>query len=1497
MRADAAVPTGELLTGRVWQLWSSGLTERMAGDERLQRVAIEHVTLAQRSNEVLAIHEIDGDRWVLVTQMVHPVMAVDRRADGVLLDVADGEMAADEVTLESWMAFRVSQIGGADELRGACAAAMGRNKVCVEQWHSMRAMIEQRAAALERATPPVSAHDRSEALALARWLASENAIVFAVGELDENGAVVEVSGDSALLGTWTPLRNDPLVTVRRNAEPTPFPRDELVTVANFVLYDASDRPSGGWRVAFAFSDRGLRSSVFATPFWRRSAGFVWDAVGVRSDGHAGRSLRAVLEQIPRFELAEIAPADATRRALELMAAERSESVRCWTRNANGLTTVLLAVPGERWSGRCIEQLPALLHEMTPRAVVRDIEVQVLEGRPTMCAITMTDATAIDVTTLAKAVTVMVSTPIERITELTGLPEASMAQLDPDYLATTDVTMVASDMRRAAQLAIDEHHSELIAEDDCWRLRVIHRGTGRSSSTLVPLLDHLGCEVIEQRTSSLALDVVIVEVWVRPWNHEIDHDSSARLVDAFDDLWLGRSDADPLCRLVLAAGLTTRQVAIVRTYVRYLRQTTLGFSDNYVAGALEQHPELVRQLLALHDARLNPDSALDDAVLLVELDTAVAAVPSLDHDRIIRAVRDTIMATLRSTAFVVRANGTFSSTIAIKLDAAIVPHLPEPRPWREVWVHDPSFEAIHLRAGAVARGGLRWSDRPEDFRTEILGLMKAQKVKNAVIVPTGAKGGFVVRRPASDPAAFRAEGERCYRAFISAMLSLTDNRIGDSVVGPQQIRRRDSDDPYLVVAADKGTATFSDLANSVSAEFGFWLGDAFASGGSNGYDHKAMGITAKGAWESARRHGRVLGVDVDRDRFTCVGIGDMSGDVFGNGMLLSPSMALVAAFDHRHIFLDPTPDVAAAYTERQRMFVVPRSSWDDYNRSLISAGGGIWPRSVKSIPISAPVAATLGLAEGTIELAPVALINAMLRASVDMVFNGGIGTYVKATDESNSDAGDRANDALRVDAAQLRCKMLVEGGNLGMTQRGRIEAAAAGVLLQTDAFDNSAGVDCSDHEVNIKIALNSCGFTGTQAERSALLQAMTDEVGELVLVDNREQSLLLAIEQRVSADALDVHLRLMHALESSGRLDRAVEYLPSDRQVAERLASGRGLTAPELAVLCAYVKLSLTDDIGESPVVRDPWLFSLVSDDLPDALTAAGIDLSIHPLRNEMCATELSNAVVNHAGIATVFELHEQLGGSSAHIAATLHVADALCDGPAIRNALSDAERAGTISWSGVAASYAAHRTAVVELSRRLLGRRPSAVPSDLIAGVGADIALATDAYLGATGATGEHGAAPGYHDLWRAEGVPDSTCRALGTAHIAVAAVTIMDIARVSGRSVDDVAVVHAALGAQLGVADALTSVRSARRRDRWGAAADQAVLDEIEAGWEAATISALASAKRTTMPDRIIEVWTGSRRPRIERVSALIGDLRLLTPPDPSAWVVVLQALRSVST
>ena len=839
----------------------------------------------------------------------------------------------------------------------------------------------------------------------------------------------------------------------------------------------------------------------------------------------------------------------------------------------------------------------------------------------------------------------------------------------------------------------------------------------SLSDVVPTFEHMGAKVVDERPYEVS-PAGASPVWIYDFGLTCDPQGLARAGTSFADViiavWSGRLEDDRLNGLVMGAGLTGREITIIRAVLRYLRQATVAFSDSYMTETLLRHPTIAVALVRLFEARFDPDSAdaARSEALTAEIEAEIDEVQSLDEDRILRSFLAVVLAMLRTNYFRIAGDSDLAEPpgyLSFKLDPSGLAMLPRPRPRFEIFVYSPRVEGIHLRGGKVARGGIRWSDRREDFRTEVLGLMKAQMVKNALIVPVGSKGGFVVKRPpkAGGADALREEGIACYRTFLSGLLDLTDNYAGSEVVPPERVVRYDDDDPYLVVAADKGTATFSDIANEVSAQYGFWLGDAFASGGSHGYDHKAMGITARGAWESVKRHFRELGCDVQSEDFTVVGIGDMSGDVFGNGMLCSEHIRLLAAFNHAHVFLDPNPDPAASFAERRRLFELGRSSWSDYDPAVISPGGGVHARSLKSIPITPEVKEAFGIEAD--RLSPTELIHQLLGAPVDLLFNGGIGTYVKAADETQAEVGDRANDAVRIDGGQLRCRVVGEGGNLGFTQRGRIEYAlsggpdGAGGRINTDAIDNVAGVNCSDHEVNIKILLGEVIAEGemTDDERNALLVQMTDAVSAQVLYGSYIQTQALSVAGAQSVSMLDVHARLIRRLEQVAGLDRELESLPSEKTIAARRNDRRGLVAPELATLMAYGKIFLYSELVESDLPEDPYLVRDLERYFPAPLPERfAAHIGHHRLRRELIATIVANQLVDRAGMTFVFRLAEETGARRAPA------------GPRLRGGprrLRDAQLLGRGRGArqpdrGGHPALDAHRGAAPGRARRALGR-------------------------------------------------------------------------------------------------------------------------------------------------------------------------------------------------
>ena len=966
-----------------------------------------------------------------------------------------------------------------------------------------------------------------------------------------------------------------------------------------------------------------------------------------------------------------------------------------------------------------------------------------------------------------------------------------------------------------------------------RLKLYKTGGKAPLTDLLPLLEQLGLTVVEEVPTRLQGDVGETRYLhdfgvLGPDGQPLDLDHLGELVaETFGAVWDGRAGSDWLNRLVVAGGLSWRQVTILRAYREYRQLLGAQFTSRYQNDCLVRNSEIAGQLVALFETLFDPRRELDVNAIAAIREGILAAledVVSLDDDRILRGYLGLVDATVRTNAYV---RGGESEHISFKLRCADVPGIPKPVPLWEIFVFSPAMAGVHLRGGYVARGGIRWSDRLEDYRTEILGLMKAQMVKNAVIVPVGAKGGFILKRPPAERAELMEEERRQYVTLMRGLLDVTDNMVAGEVVHPADVRVLDDrDDAYLVVAADKGTAHLSDTANEISAEYGFWLGDAFASGGSAGYDHKALGITAKGAWESVKRHFRELGRDVMTQPFTVAGVGDMSGDVFGNGMQLSPVIRLVAAFDHRHVFIDPDPDPAPALAERRRLFALPASSWDDYDRALISEGGGVWPRTAKTIPLSPQAREALGVEDET--LAPTDLIQAILKAPVDLLWNGGIGTYVKASTESHTDVGDRANDAVRVDGADLRAVVVGEGGNLGFTQLGRIEYALAGGRINTDAIDNSGGVDCSDHEVNLKIllALVVDAEELTVAERDQLLQQLADDVVHHVLYDNYLQVQILSQETMVSLRRMEGYEDLMLELERNHLLDRRLEFLPSSDRMLDRAAAGQGMARPELCVLLAYAKRLLRDQILASELPDDPYLQATLAEYFPRVIVERfGEYVERHPLRRELLVTMITNDVVNSMGMTFVQRMVAETGATAPDAARAFLVARDVSDA---RFHWDDIETLDGVIDGGVQTALMDDVDSMVEQLTRWYLRNPSGL--DMASEIERDrggFAQVVEG-LSTSGPEGWRG----LHDERLSEleeaRVPERAARFGAGASALVFAPDILVVARSSGRSIAEVTYAFFAAGERLFLDQAERRADDLPGTTRWQRLANQALIDDL---------------------------------------------------------------------
>ncbi|MCW5681480.1 MAG: NAD-glutamate dehydrogenase [Xanthobacteraceae bacterium] len=1254
------------------------------------------------------------EQGLTVRLAAHPIFSVERESNGTLAEwrgLADG---GKKKKRESFIHLHVARIdeGRHGGIAGALQAVLEDVRLCVEDWPKMKEYADDVIDGLQKKSHPLPEDEIEEAVAFLKWLRDDH---FTFLGCRDN--VLMASGDSVLEPVFDSglgiLRRRDIRVLSRAGEPVStsqelreflkLPLPLIVTKANLrsrvhrrahmdyigiKRFDKNGKLTGERRIVGLFTSPVYRDSVFKIPFLRRKAAFVLDHAGFSSESHSGKALANVLESYPRDDLFQVDRETLLGFAKTILQLDERPRVRVLARRDrfNRFVSVIVFVPRERYDSAVRVRIGAYLAE-TYQGRVSAFYPFFPEGPLTRVHFIIgRDAGETPNPAREKLeadITAIVRNWQDRFAkELSGAFDPDKAQAaETKYrnafsaayreaygadVAVEDIRII-DNLSSAKPLAINFYRRG--GEAQSLNLKVWNCERPMPLSERVPLLENMGFNVIDERTYTLercAADGG--SVWLhdmtlaRADGSGIDAEAmDARLEAALMAVLQGRAENDGFNALVLNAGMPWRDVTLVRTLARYLRQAAIPYSQDYLWTTLNRHAQVARDLVALFHTRFDPrfDGTPEQreaiqAELRASIETALGAVQSLDEDRILRRFTNLIGAAVRTNYYQIAKDGGPRPTIAIKFESRKIDALPLPRPLFEIFVYAPRVEGVHLRFGKVARGGIRWSDRPQDFRTEVLGLVKAQQVKNAVIVPVGAKGGFVPKLMPANPSreAFMAEGTEAYKIFIRSLLDITDNLSAEgAVIVPENTVRHDADDPYLVVAADKGTATFSDTANALAIEHGFWLGDAFASGGSAGYDHKKMGITARGAWEAVKRHFREMDVDISRTAFTVAGVGDMSGDVFGNGMLLEKTIKLIAAFDHRDIFFDPSPDPEKSFNERARMFALPRSSWQDYDKSLLSKGGGIFPRSLKAIPLSPEMQAALSLEKS--EATPAEVMNAILKMPVDLLWFGGIGTYIRAASESDAGVGDRANDAIRISGAEVAAKVVGEGANLGMTQRGRIEAARKGVRLNTDAIDNSAGVNSSDVEVNLKIALSTPVRAGKLSleDRNKLLAAMTPDVAALVLRNNYLQTLAISLVERDAANDTGFEIELMRNLERRGLLDRGVEYLPSDIELAERQAKGLGLTRPELAVTLAYAKLTLFDDLVASDAPDEPYFNEELLRYFPDAVPERFPDaVETHRLRREIIATRLGNSIINRGGPAFVTRIADETGASAALIA-------------------------------------------------------------------------------------------------------------------------------------------------------------------------------------------------------------------------------------------------------
>jgi glutamate dehydrogenase len=1314
-----------------------------AGHPRLRAVSVLEIV---NDDMPFLLDSVMGElteRGIESHLVLHPVLAVERDADGRLTAFKGPQPhPLPGTTRESFIHIHTERIDD-DAQRAEIAAAIEKVladiRLSVADWRAMLARVREAIAELKANPPPLPVPEIAEAIQFLEWLVGNNFTFlgirnyrFTSGEqtlepIFETGLGILRAREMHVVQRWnkpmviTPeiralLREPTLLIVTKSAVRSRVHRRVYMDYIGVKRFDADGNLIGEFRIVGLFTSTAYTSPPRSIPYLRRKVNAVMTRAGFDPEGHSGKALVNVLESYPRDELFQIDDDTLYHFALAIQQLDERPRVRVLPRRDrfDRFVSVLVYVPRDRYDGTVRKRIGDHLavafdghvsayYPFFPEGPL--VRVHFIIGRNEGSSANP------DHGSLERAVEAIVRTWVDSLgDELARNYDPVKARILLDRYrdafsqgfrevyspatALADIRLIEG-LSPARPLGVDFHRRVWEAGSSIG-LKVWSYDRPIPLSERVPVLENMGFKVVDERTYHIARAALHSGTAATPdvWFHDmlleradvrpVDLDALKQRLEAAFLVVMGHAaENDGYNALVLAAGMMWRDVALIRTVSRYLRQIRVPYSQDYMWATLVKHAAIASEIVRLFHARFDPRGNLAAEVraaregeVVAAIETALQKVESLDEDRILRRFVSAVQAAVRTNYYQLDASGQPKQLLAIKFASRKLDSVPLPRPLYEIFIYSPRLEAVHLRFGKVARGGIRWSDRPQDFRTEVLGLVKAQQVKNAVIVPVGAKGGFVPKLLPGIVAAggareaVQAEGVATYRLFMSTLLDVTDNYGPNGVIPPDNTVRHDDDDPYLVVAADKGTATFSDIANGIAQEHGFWLDDAFASGGSAGYDHKKMGITARGAWESVKRHFREMDVDIGKTPFTVVGVGDMSGDVFGNGMLRERTTRLIAAFDHRDIFIDPSPDPEKTFAERQRLFDLPRSSWQDFDRALISHGGGVFSRSMKEITLSQEAQAALGFAKA--KTTPQEIMQAILRAPVDLLFFGGIGTYVRATSETDDAVGDRANDAVRVTGAQLRCKVIGEGANLGMTQRGRVEAAQHGRRLNTDAIDNSAGVNTSDVEVNLKIALATPMRDGriTRAARNTLLHAMTEDVAALVLRNNYQQTLALSLAERRGLEDLGFQQRLMHILEQRGELDRAVEYLPDEIELADRRRRSQGLTRPELAVLLAYAKLSLDQELQQSSVPDDPYLGRELGRYFPKALADKFPDaIAQHRLRREIVATQLTNSMINRGGATLIVRIADQTGASAASIAAAFAAVRASYDMIALNGAI------------------------------------------------------------------------------------------------------------------------------------------------------------------------------------------------------------------------------------
>ena len=1528
-----------------------------------------------------------AERGIGVHVLGHPLVRIARDRAGKLVAVGEGE-------IESMMHLEIDRqsAAGIAEVEATIRAVLADVRGIVRDWPAMRAKMLEVTEDLGKRRLPVGDAGRKEAQEFLRWAANDHFTFLGYREyrVKKQGGEEVLAADpdtglgllraregakprklTTLAAHYMPQSGavDALILTKTNARATVH-RPGYMDYIGVLSFDAEGRPIAEQRFIGLYTSSAYTRRPWEIPLVRERHDYVMQKSGLQPTGHSGKALRHILETLPRDELFQSTETELYQLASGILNLQERVRSRLFLRHDRygRFYSVLAYIPRDRYNTEIRLRIEAMLKAELHADRV-DSTIQLGDSplaqlhmlvRPRKGEAVQVDAAQIDAR-LSAIVRNWQDDLREQLVSRHGeerglaLADRYGRALPAGYIEKVSAGVAADDVEQLAALSPDNDLRLSLCRDleGGLRFKFYRLHDDIPLSDALPMMENMGLRVISEHPYRIEVggaDGAVQVAYIQDFEVEATRadlnvdDLDDTFEDAFGQIWRGTAENDGFNRLILAANLSWRQVAMLRAYCKYLMQIGVPFSQNYVEETFARYPILARLMTELFEARFDPitgtESKADiqagaaqlraqltalaggDAAVLAAVEPVIAArsakreaqidaartaitalldrVSSLDEDRILRGFVGVIEATLRTNYYIryrdgryrngLRADGGPADYLSFKFDSSKVPDLPKPRPYREIFVCGPRVEGVHLRFGPVARGGLRWSDRREDFRTEVLGLVKAQMVKNTVIVPVGSKGGFFCKQlpdPSVDRDAWFNEGVACYKRFINGLLDITDNIVGGKIVAPDEVVRHDGDDPYLVVAADKGTATFSDIANGIANAHGFWLDDAFASGGSVGYDHKGMGITARGGWESVKRHFRALGRNSQTEDFTCVGVGDMSGDVFGNGMLLSTHIRLLAAFDHRHIFLDPDPDAATSFKERERLFKLPRSSWDDYDKSLISKGGGVYPRSAKAIPLSPQIKTALGIATDEASMSPMALMNAILKAPVDLLWNGGIGTYVKAASETHADVGDRANNGLRVNGGELRCRMVGEGGNLGFTQLGRIEAALNGVLLNTDFIDNSAGVDTSDHEVNIKILLNGEVQKKklTMPERNKLLAAMTDEVAALVLNDNYRQNQALSLMQRMSLTRLGSKQHFIRTLESQGLLDRQIEFLPSDAEIAERKSRRLGLTRPELSVLLSYSKIVLFQQLLESDVPEDPYLSKELVRYFPAPLQKKyAKSMEQHRLKREIIATAVTNSMVNRMGATFTLRMTEDTGRSPGEVAKAFTITRETLDARELWTQIDalDGQVPESVQVDALQTIWNLQRS----MTRWLLSR-PGAIP---------DITAAVERYhQGFREIRAGSGILPASmrpaHDAsfanWKEKGLPEAVAKQLAALPYLEWCCDIIEVARARKLKPVDVARAHFRLGDALQLPWLYAQIDTLAVDGRWHAVARGSLRDELAAQQRLLTMQVLDAPGANI--DAKVKAWIERDDASLRFTLGMLAELAAQKSMDyPTASVAV---------